>query len=237
VTSNGQIYADGEQPSASVVRTCVAGSATHNAALVAALQTDGIWVEADVATLDGVAETIDGTSVDVVVWRPDVGIHRAGVELRRLREAFGDSAVIVVSEDAPPSTMRRLLKAGADGMVFESEASHMLAPAVRAVAAGHLCYPRSMRVQLEKPALSYREKQILGLVVMGFTNAEIASKLFLAESTVKSHLSSAFGKLGVRSRNEASALILDPDESLGTGILELSGDEQRLVASHRGVPA
>ncbi len=56
---------------------------------------------------------------------------------------------------------------------------------------------------------------------MGYMNGQIAQQLFLAESTVKSHLSSAFRKLGVRSRNEAVNLILDPERGLGMGILAL----------------
>ena len=59
---------------------------------------------------------------------------------------------------------------------------------------------------------------------MGYSNSQIADQLFLAESTVKSHLSSAFGKLGVRSRNEAVHLILDPERGLGMGILALGGE-------------
>jgi DNA-binding NarL/FixJ family response regulator len=72
--------------------------------------------------------------------------------------------------------------------------------------------------------LSTREKQILGLVVMGYMNSQIAERLFLAESTVKSHLHSAFGKLGVRSRNEAVSLILDPARGLGIGILGVGAE-------------
>jgi DNA-binding NarL/FixJ family response regulator len=56
---------------------------------------------------------------------------------------------------------------------------------------------------------------------MGMTNAEIAAKLFLAESTVKSHLSSAFAKLGVASRSEAAAVILDSRTGVGLGILTI----------------
>ena len=56
----------------------------------------------------------------------------------------------------------------------------------------------------------------------GCTNAQIADELFLAESTVKSHLSSAFSKLGVSSRNEAATMILDPDRGRGLGIAKIA---------------
>lgn len=54
---------------------------------------------------------------------------------------------------------------------------------------------------------------------MGYMNSQIAERGVLAESTVKSHLFSVFGKLGVRSRNEA--VILVPERGLGRGILAL----------------
>jgi hypothetical protein len=73
---------------------------------------------------------------------------------------------------------------------------------------------------------------VLGQVAAGLTNSEIAESLFLSESTVKSHLSSAFAKLGVRSRKEAAALVLDPDQGpdarvLATGVAPLPGGRAR----------
>jgi DNA-binding NarL/FixJ family response regulator len=79
-----------------------------------------------------------------------------------------------------------------------------------------------MRARLESESLSMREKQVLSMLVMGFTNAEIAAKLFLAESTVKSHLSSSYTKLGVRSRKDAATMILDPVAGLAPGILTIT---------------
>ena len=68
----------------------------------------------------------------------------------------------------------------------------------------------------------------MGLVVLGYTNRQIADALFLAESTVKTHLSSAFGKLDARSRSEAAAVILDPEEGHGFGV-----PSDRAAASRR----
>ena len=77
-------------------------------------------------------------------------------------------------------------------------------------------------------ALTTREKQILALVITGLTNAQIAGRLFLAESTIKSHLSSAFSKLGVSSRYEAATVILDSERGGGLGIREIRADRPAL---------
>ena len=78
--------------------------------------------------------------------------------------------------------------------------------------------PASMRHSIEPPALSHRERQALGLALAGLTNAQIARTVFIAESTVKSHLSSAFRRLGVHSRREAVAL-LNSDPALRASVL------------------
>jgi DNA-binding NarL/FixJ family response regulator len=123
----------------------------------------------------------------------------------------GAPLVATMPADATPGLLRRALRAGADGVVFDDDVDHNLVPTVRAVAVGQLCVPLVLRGQVAPRPLSYREKEILSYVVHGYTNSQIAAALYLAESTVKTHLSSAFEKLGARSRAEAAALVLDPD--------------------------
>ena len=77
--------------------------------------------------------------------------------------------------------------------------------------------------------LSERQRTILRLVVRGFTNRQIADELYLAESTVKTHLSSAFTKLDTHSRAEVTELILDPDEGRGLGVLGVTDVEARVA--------
>jgi DNA-binding NarL/FixJ family response regulator len=132
----------------------------------------------------------------------------------------GGLCVAVVSE-AESDEARRALAGGAAGVVF-AENLAALPATLAAVAAGQLAIPTALRATVTKPVLTTREKQILALVVMGFSNREIADQLFLAESTVKSHLFSAFRRLGVRSRKEATALILDAEDGLGRGILAIT---------------
>ncbi len=115
------------------------------------------------------------------------------------------------------------MNAGATGFVSEDQIEARLGATVYAAAAGQLTVPSEHRRIVEHPILSRREKQVLSMVVLGFSNVEIASKLHVTEATVKSHLSSAYRKLGVRSRHEATDLILS-DQRLGLGILTLSGE-------------
>jgi DNA-binding CsgD family transcriptional regulator len=118
--------------------------------------------------------------------------------------------------------VHRALEAGAAGLVLESEVESTLPATIHAVLAGQLVAPRELRRAITRPPLSHRERQALALVVKGFTNRQIAAHLFLAESTVKTHLSSVFSKLGVGTRSEAVALVLDSEEKLGLDMVGLS---------------
>jgi DNA-binding NarL/FixJ family response regulator len=141
---------------------------------------------------------------------------------RRLRERLSQASpgrVVAVTPTCGKLGARRAVRAGADSLVLEDEVEEALVAAVRAVAAGLSVFPAILRDGADSPTFSHREREVLRLVIMGHTNGSIASSLFLAESTVKSHLSSAYRKLGVVSRKDAAAMILDPEEGLAEIVL------------------
>lgn len=142
-------------------------------------------------------------------------------DLRALTSRFPSlPATVVVS--ASSNGVRKLVEAGAAGVVLAAEAGRALSATLAAVAAGQVVVPRNHQRHAIRPALSHREKETLALMARGLTNREIADRLFLAESTVKTHVGSIFGKLGVNSRSEAAALVLDPDAKVGAGLLGIA---------------
>jgi DNA-binding NarL/FixJ family response regulator len=190
------------------------------------LEVDGV---STAATGRSVRELVEAGSDDALAVLVTCDSFRAeeADAVRQLRTRMPNLAVVVVCQDTNARRVRNALRAGVDGFVYASEVAEALGPSLRAILAGQLAVPRDFRAHVAKPMLTTREKQILALVILGLSNGEISRKLYLAESTVKSHLSSAFAKLGVRSRNEAAALILDPSGGLGPGILRISDEPGR----------
>lgn len=139
--------------------------------------------------------------------------------------------LVLVCEVFEPRQIRALLSAGFRGAVLRREAARTLIPTIHAVAAGQICFPSVDAAEITRPVLSIREKQVIGLVTLGLMNSEIAERLFIAESTVKCHLTAVFAKLGVRSRHEAVDRIVDPIAGLGLGILAL--DPEPLEGARR----
>jgi DNA-binding NarL/FixJ family response regulator len=143
--------------------------------------------------------------------------------IRTLAAAHPTSPILAVVPAAVPNAgLRRVLLAGAAGIVLEEDVDRALVPAARAVLAGQLSVPTVLGQHIAPRPLSHREKEVLALVVLGMTNREIAAKLYLAESTVKTHLSSAFRKIDARSRAEAVARIQDPESEFGSGVLAVA---------------
>lgn len=182
--------------------------------IIATLTAAGIAIHDDRA-VNGSGEV----DVDVVVLVRDLSSVTRLLDLRMDVQQSGTAPTVIVSPEAHGPALRRALSAGASGLVLDTEIDAALVASVRAVAANQTCVPRALKIAVDKPTLSHREREVLKLAVSGLTNGEIAAALCLAESTVKSHLSAAFHRLGVRSRREAATLVLDPEEGLMSIVL------------------
>jgi len=145
-----------------------------------------------------------------------------GVEAtRRLHHEQPDSRVIVLTTFDDDEMVFDGLRAGALGYLLKDAPSEKLAEAIRAAARGEsflqpsiaakvvaefarLTTKRSPPAQALIEPLSDREQEILALIATGATNREIGNRLFLAEGTVKNHVTNVLGKLGVRDRTQAA---------------------------------
>jgi DNA-binding NarL/FixJ family response regulator len=208
---------DGREPLAIAV---IAPDRTLRSRVLAAVAADGIHVAIACENLE--AAPLGSLQVDAVVLQADGDEKTQLAAANDARTKFPDARIVMLWATTRPGDERRALRLGVDGLVLTAELESALVQTLHAVKAGVICVPRLLRHDFSRENLSAREKQILGMLVMGFTNAQIAQRLYLAESTVKSHLSSAYDKLGVRSRKDAAALILDPTVGLDRGILSIS---------------
>lgn len=161
--------------------------------------------------------------LDVVVIESDGSPLSGNGHVDALHARFDGLPVVIISPSRERAAVERALRAGARGLVVAQDLERTAVSTVLAVAAGQLVLPGGYVPAYATSLLSAREKQVLAMVVLGFTNRDVANRLFVAETTVKSHLSSAYRKLDVTSRKDATALILS-DAGLGLGILTLSGE-------------
>jgi DNA-binding NarL/FixJ family response regulator len=125
----------------------------------------------------------------------------------------GAPPVVVFSPQLDLPLARDALQAGASGFAHAEMMPDQLLRAVAVAAKGELVAPRELlRYVLtddqsgDLAALSARQREILGYVVEGLSNAEIGRRLYLSESTIKQHLRAAYKLLGVSNRTEAANL-------------------------------
>jgi DNA-binding NarL/FixJ family response regulator len=176
--------------------------------LVEILSRDGVNVVSCAQRANALAAACTDQQLHVVVLSWDDGASTDGLAaMRVITSAMPRTRVVVVMREHRRFAIRSALRAGADGAVVERDVALTLPVVVRAVWLGQASIPRALRVELGDQSLSAREREVIDLVAEGMTNAAVAARLCLAESTVKSHLASAFSKLGVHSREEAAALI------------------------------
>jgi DNA-binding NarL/FixJ family response regulator len=171
-----------------------------------------------------------GAHLIVAAVKPRLDANRLAFLCRQLPEV----PKIAVVADLGASLSGHLVSADIDGLIVEDELERTLAPAVAAVLAGQVCVPSGARAALAGPVFSHREKQVLRLLLSGLTNSGIAGALYLSESTVKSHLSTSFRKLGVSSRAEVLLLARNSDPALPFPISPDHTDRSRSLSANPG---
>lgn len=138
-----------------------------------------------------------------------------GVEATRqiLAEDSGTRVVVLTTYETDRDILRAV-EAGAAGYLLKDASSRDLADCARAAVRGETVLAPTVAAALvsklrggepERPQLSQRELEVLRLVSEGCTNSEVGRRLFIGESTVKTHLMRSFGKLGVSDRTAAVA--------------------------------
>jgi two-component system response regulator DevR len=186
-----------------------------------------ILSEASDIEVVGEAATAGEGRAKILELRPDIAVLDArlpdgsGIDVCRDIRAVDPSigALILTSYDDDSALLTAIL-AGAAGYVLKDVRGVDLVGAVRRVAAGQslldplmtarvlerIRHSDKQSVPAELKALSAREREILGLIAEGMTNRQMADRLVLTETTIKTYVSRVFTKLDVQRRAQAAVL-------------------------------
>ena len=144
-----------------------------------------------------------------------------GIRLvEKAKDHSPDLKALIFLQRETPEVVQEAMQAGADGVMFMSSIGTGNGDFIHALSttnSGGIYYPRAVREAATakvKPApilvdpLSERELEVIRCIIRGMRNTEIAESLFVSAETVKSHVSTAIHKLGVRDRTQAAVFAL-----------------------------
>jgi len=187
-------------------------------------------------TVAGEAGTVEQALVRVPALRPHVAVLDVrlpdgdGVSVcRELRSRMPELACLMLTSFDDEEALLDSIMAGAAGYVLKQIQGSDLVTAVRTVAAGQSLLDPSAATRLMArlrgepakeaepdalPGLTDREREILALIGEGLTNRQIGQRLYLAEKTVKNHISRLLAKLGVERRIQAAVIATQAQDRL-----------------------
>ncbi len=169
----------------------------------------GFEIVAEAGDVDSASRFVRGHRPDVLVLDLNMPGGSSFDAIPRIREDSPTTQIVVLTMQDEPAYARQALSAGVLGYVLKEAADAELVEAVRRAAAGDtFLNPRlGARVAAEPPpgppdGLSEREVEVLRMIALGHTNAEIADRLYLSVRTVETHRAHIQQKLRLASRSE-----------------------------------
>jgi two-component system, NarL family, nitrate/nitrite response regulator NarL len=201
-------------------------------------------VVAEMSDIDATFAEVRRTSPDVILLDADLTSHTLGETVSTLHECSSRSRVFVLAREPDHEVLTEALEAGASGYETKDTTLSELIDAVRLVGRGGFSVPGSMMSTLltglfrrrrahdealrRLSQLTRRERQVLALLARCGDTNRIANDLVISPETARTHIQNVLGKLGVHSRLEAAAFVLE------NGVLEdliADGDNGRPLES------
>lgn len=169
----------------------------------------GIQVVAEAGDADGALRYVRGHKPSVLVLDLNMPGRSSLETVPAIQEASPGTRIVVLTMQAETAFARQALQSGVTGYVLKDAADAELVEAVRLAAEGKTYLQPALGARLASEPeggtqddLSERETEVLRLIALGYTNAEIAEQLFLSVRTVESHRAHIQQKLGLTTRSE-----------------------------------
>ena len=169
-------------------------------------------------SLKRAAELIRTSAPDVLLLDHRLPDGDGVAAIGRLRELRPSMAVIVLTASPSEHLMVAAVEAGVSGFLSKTRSLAEVTSAVRAAAVGEAVISPEMLARLlprlggtgrvGAATLTEREREILGLIAQGLSNAAIAERLFVSVNTVRNHVANLLAKLGARSKLEALSIAI-----------------------------
>ena len=171
---------------------------------------DGWTVEAEAADLPRALRAVLGHKPDVLVLDLNLGTESSLGSIGDFLARSPLTRIVVLTMESDPAIAREALQAGASAYVLKESAEEELVRAVDAAASGHTFLTPQVGALIaagepgrsDHRVLSAREEEVLRLLALGHTNAEIADLLFLSRRTVETHRANIQRKLDLSTRAE-----------------------------------
>ncbi len=175
----------------------------------------GVLVVGSACDSTALLDHLPETEADVLLL--DAGFDPVAgplVVLGHIRAATPDLRIVVLAEALDEMLSIAAREGDLDGVVLTGTAGVELVAAIAQVVAGHAVFPAGWLRQVQEAAaknplvqLSPRQREVLHLLSLGMDNDQIAERLYISRNTVKFHVRTIYGRLGVHNRVEAARVL------------------------------